>query len=230
MVDNEIVQFPSNLFDRLNSLRLFQVEGSRVQCDCAAFDFLKKLQQKRIRVSYICAAPTKFRSRNLLDIPHEELFCEQLQPLYGSDGSTMFMCSVDEDLILDEFETSNGNTEYEGENEEIGIVNFASNIYGEHDCVFEEITNAEQNKMHVKMVVTSEANQKQETSVNSMFKAELLVRPTDSVNTDKKLRIQCPASGIWHQKYSRMKINFICFDRKIPVQGGISIRQTELCH
>lgn len=193
LVDNRIVQLP--VFDRLTALRVLQVEGSQAHCDCAMFDSLKRLQQKRIRISYICATPTKFRSRNLLDIPHEELFCESLQPLYASDGSTMFMCSVDDDLILDEFETSNGNGDYGEENEEIGIQNFASNIYGEHDCVFEEIKNTDQNKMHVKMVVTSEANEKRDTSVNSMFKAELLVRPTDHVNTDIKLTIQCPDSG-----------------------------------
>lgn len=195
MTDNRLIQFPSNVFDQLTALRLLQVEGSQAQCDCSASDFAKRLEKRRVRVNYICATPDRFRGRSLVDISHADLSCERLETLYGSDGSTMFVCRVDDDLILDEFETSDGNGNENENEDQIEVQNIASNLFGEHNCVFEDILNADSSRANVRLLVTSEANENSKVSVNSMFKAELFVQPSAGINPDKKMKIQCPDSG-----------------------------------
>lgn len=110
--------------------------------------------------------------------------------LAEEDGRTMFVCRVDENLTLDEFETDND----EGLSVEgLSIQSVAANIVGEHECLYE----VGSSKKHVTLVVTSEANSKNDISVNNKFMAEILVKAeiVNDVKTNAKIFIQCPNSG-----------------------------------
>lgn len=113
--------------------------------------------------------------------------------LAENDGRTMFVCQVDENLTLDEFETSNGDNDEGLSIETLGIQSVAASIIGEHECTFE----LRSVKEHVKLMVTSEANTPGEVNVNSKFKAEIVVPAAiaNDVNTNAEILIQCPSSG-----------------------------------
>lgn len=114
--------------------------------------------------------------------------------LAEEDGRTMFVCRVDENLTLDEFETDND----EGLSiDGLSIQSVAANIVGEHECLHE----VGSSKKHVKLVVTSEANSKNDISANSKFMAEILVKAeiVNDVKTNAEIFIQCPNSGEWQQ-------------------------------
>lgn len=115
--------------------------------------------------------------------------------LTTSDGSSMFMCQVDDNLNLDEFETS-----YADENSEqisvadLEIHNFATNIVGEHDC---HLDGGHLPQTNIKMIVTKEANKESNVNINSQFKAELHAQApiATTIDLNEKIQIQCPKSG-----------------------------------
>lgn len=113
--------------------------------------------------------------------------------LTEEDDRTMFVCQVDENLTLDEFETSNANNDEGLSIETLGIQNIAANIVGEHECIY-ELRSVKQN---VKLMITSEAASQSDINVNSKFKAEIIVPSTivNDVNTNAEILIQCPNSG-----------------------------------
>lgn len=113
--------------------------------------------------------------------------------LVEEEGRTMFVCEVDDNLTLDEFETSNANNDEGLSVETLGIHNIAANIVGKHECIHE----LRSVKHHVQLMVTSEANSQSDISVNSKFKAEIVVPATiaNDVNTNAEILIQCPNSG-----------------------------------
>lgn len=113
--------------------------------------------------------------------------------LVEEEGRTMFVCEVDENLTLDEFETSNADNDEELSIETLRIQNIAANTVGEHECLYE----LRSFKHHVKLMVTGEANSQSDITVNSKFKAEIVV-PVDIANdvkTNGEMLIQCPNSG-----------------------------------
>lgn len=113
--------------------------------------------------------------------------------LVEEEGRTMFVCEVDENLTLDEFDTSNADNDEGISIETLGIQNIAANIVGEHECIYE----LRSVKYHVKLMVTSEANTQSDISVNSKFKAEIAVpvNIANDVKTNAGISIQCPNSG-----------------------------------
>lgn len=114
--------------------------------------------------------------------------------LVGSDGNSLFVCHVEDELNLDQFETD---VDYE-ENESISldIQNLAANVIGEHECVFSEVPNDFRNE-HLKLMVTTKANAIKQSSARTEFKAELIVEHgiTDNPQIDDEVYINCPKSG-----------------------------------
>lgn len=113
--------------------------------------------------------------------------------LAEEDGRTMFVCQVDENLTLDEFDTSDAGNDDDVSIEGLGIQNIAANIFGEHECIY-ELRSA---KEHVKLKVTREANSQSNVNVNSKFHAEIIVpaKIVNDVDTTAEILIQCPNSG-----------------------------------
>lgn len=113
--------------------------------------------------------------------------------LTEEDGRTMFVCHVDENLTLDEFETSNADQGDSNSIEELSIQNVATNFFGEHDCIYEWRSAKEL----IKMKVTREANSKMDVNANSKFMAEILVpaKIVNDVDTTRKILMQCPSAG-----------------------------------
>lgn len=210
--NNRIIQFPSNVFDRLPLLRYLQVEGDSVHCDCATLEYVRRLEQRKVRPYVICATPQEFKGRSIRDMKAEDFRCGRLEPLVTGDGSTMFTCRADDNLVLDEFETSyDGDDTDQVDVEEVGIQTFASNLIGEHECVLNQLFGADGKRQHVRMAVTMEANHNEAVSINADFKAELHVRSDVTVNTDRKIEIQCPDSGEYFTCFSTNKIQIKTF-------------------
>lgn len=109
------------------------------------------------------------------------------------DGRTMFVCQVEENLTLDEFDTSDAGNDDGLSIEGLGIQNIAANIFGEHECIYE----LRSIKEYVKLKVTREANSKSNVNVNSKFHAEIIVpaKIVNDIDTTADILIQCPNSG-----------------------------------
>lgn len=131
-----------------------------------------------------------FENSNLLSFPGNQA---NMVKLAEDDGRTMFVCQVDENLTLDEFETSNADNDEGLSIETLGIQSVAASIVGEHECSLE----LRSTKQHVKLMVTSEANSRSDINVNSKFKAEIIIPAAiaNDVNTNAEILIQCPNSG-----------------------------------
>lgn len=109
----------------------------------------------------------------------------------------MFVCRAEESLNFDEFETENDeNGDVEVSIAHLDIQNVASNVIGEHECMFAHLPHNIRNES-VKMVVTTEANAFNQVSTNTEFKAELIIHhtPAGIVHVSEKLNIHCPKSG-----------------------------------
>lgn len=97
---------------------------------------------------------------------------------------------------MDIFQTANDDKEQQETFETIEIQNFASNIYGKHDCTLKNRISGLETK-EIKLVITQEANSQSDINVNSQFKAEILTktRVDSRLPSNEKLMLHCPKSG-----------------------------------
>lgn len=186
-----------NAFDELRALRHLRVDQNNVNCDCATHDFVRRMESKGAQTDVVCATPIALRGRTIEQLNANDLKCDGqnqvMVKLLEEDSRTMFVCEVDENLTLDAFETSNAENDEELSVENLGIQNFAANIFGEHNCIYD----FRSVKEPVKLMVTTEINNQNDIIVNTKFNAEILVPAAiaNDVNANAEILIQCPNSG-----------------------------------
>lgn len=116
-------------------------------------------------------------------------------PLVTVD-SEMYLCRVSDNINLDVFQTVDEDKEHQISIDSIGIQNFASNIFGTHDCTLKNrLPGLESNA--VKLIITKEANTQSNINVNSQFKAEIHTKTQviTKLPSDEKVLLHCPKSG-----------------------------------
>lgn len=106
----------------------------------------------------------------------------------------MFVCSSEDELNFDQFETD---VEYDDNDASaLDIQNVAASLIGEHDCIFAKAPPQYKQK-NVKLMVTTEANEFNQAADGTIFKAELMVDQfvIQITQFDNDVTINCPKSG-----------------------------------
>lgn len=108
----------------------------------------------------------------------------------------MFICRSDDDLNLDEFETENDDINEDIAVDTVDIQNLATNLIGEHECLFDQLPSGIKNES-LKLMVTTEANAYSFQTASAEFKAKLIVDYELKSNTyiEDDVYIHCPKSG-----------------------------------
>lgn len=147
-----------------------------------------------------------------------------LYPLVTVD-SDMFICRVSDNINLDVYQFGNDGNLSSSDVivDTFGIENFASNIFGKHDCTLKNKIDGLNSNM-VQLTITKEANTQASINVNSQFKGEIhtKVQLNSRLPSNEKLVLHCPNSGSLFEIFYLLQsihsdFSFISFIRRNSV-------------